>query len=182
MASRTLRILGKTIFKVRRWSFDPLPDYWQPKQVIIGFPHAKWSDTAMAFSGFAMTGQKGHIIVKAEAFRGPFGGALKALGGIAIDRSSPTGLVDQVVAEFAARETFQLALVPEGTRKGARRIKTGFWHIARGAQVPIVCWYLDSERKRTRWLGCFMPGDDMAADLQRVKQMYADAGHHIEGL
>lgn len=182
MASRTLKIMGKTLFKARGWTFEPLPDYWVQKQVIIGFPHTKWSDTAMAFGGFAMVEQKGHIIVKAEAFRGPFGRALKALGGIAIDRSAPTGLVEQVVAEFEARETFQLALVPEGTRNGEGRIKTGFWHIARGAGVPIVCWYLDGVRKRTRWLGSFMPGDDMQADLQRVKVLYAEAGHDIVGL
>ena len=83
------------------------------------------------------------------------------------------------MAEFEARDTFQLALVPEGTRKGASRLKTGFWHVARGAGVPIVCWYLDNTNKRTRWLGQFEPGDDLEADLQVIRKLYGDAGHTI---
>jgi 1-acyl-sn-glycerol-3-phosphate acyltransferase len=174
-----LKLLGTVIYKTRGWTFESLPDYWQPKQVIIGFPHTTWQDTMMAFAGFAMVEQKGHIVVKKEAFRWPLGGMLKGLGGVAIDRKSPTGLVAQLVAEFEARETFQLALVPEGTRKGAARLRTGFWHVAKGAGVPIVCWYLDGVNKRTRWLGQFEPGDDLDADLRLIRKLYGDAGHEI---
>ncbi|MGK0361898.1 MAG: 1-acyl-sn-glycerol-3-phosphate acyltransferase, partial [Bradymonadia bacterium] len=160
-------------------TFDELPPYWQSTQVIIGFPHSALIDTAMAFGGFAIIEQKGHILIKKEAFRGPLRPFLNWLGAVAIDRHSPTGVVDQIVAEFEARDVFQLALVPEGTRKGTTRLKTGFWHIARGAGVPIVCWYLDAANKRTRWLGSFEPTDDLQADLQRIKALYADAGHDI---
>lgn len=177
-----LKMLGKAIFKIRGWRFDPLPVYWQPKQVIIGFPHSALIDTAMAFAGFAIVEQKGHIIVKKEAFRGPLAPFLRWLGAVPIDRSSPTGLVEQIVTEFQSRDVFQLALVPEGTRNGTARVKTGFWHIARGAGVPIVCWYLDSTHKRTRWVGSFEPSDDLQADLQRIKAMYAAAGHEIVGI
>ncbi len=179
MAFTFHKALGHVIFKTRGWTFEPLPPYWQKKQVIIGFPHTKLVDTAMAFAGFAMVEQKGHVIVKKEAFKGPLGTWLRWLGAVPIDRDSATGLVGQLVAEFEKRETFHLALVPEGTRKGARRLKTGFWHIARGAGVPIVCWYLDNDAKRTRWLGSFEPSDDLEADLQKVRDIYAAAGHHI---
>lgn len=182
MTSRTLKLLAHGIYKTRGWTFEPLPEGWQAKQVIIGFPHTTWKDTMMAFAGFALVGQKGHVVVKREAFRGPTGRLLRALGGVAVDRSSPTGLVTQLVAEFEARESFQLALVPEGTRKGAARIRTGFWHVARGAGVPVVCWYLDNKNKRTRWLGRFEPGDDLDADLRLVKKLYAEAGHDIVGI
>ena len=182
MASKTLKLLGKLIYTIRGWDFEPLPDYWQPKQVIIGFPHTKNADTFMAFGGFALVEQKGHVIVKKEAFFWPLGPALRALGGVPIDRSSRTGLVEQMAAVFASREVFQLALVPEGTRKGAKRIKTGFWHIAKAADVPIVLWYLDNKNKKTRWLGQLVPGDDIDADLRHIKRAYAEAGHVIEGI
>lgn len=182
MASVALKLMGKALFKVRGWTFDPLPDYWGPKQAIIGFPHTAWIDTAMAFGGFAMVEQKGHIIIKQEAFRWPYAGLLRRLGAVPIDRSAPTGLVEQVAAEFHARDTFQLALVPEGTRNGSDPLKTGFWYIARSAKVPIVCWYIDSHTKRTRWLGTFEPSDDLQADLARVKAIYAAAGHDIRVL
>lgn len=182
MRKRLLRVLGRTVFALRGWSFEPLPDNWEKKQVVIGFPHSSNIDTALAFAGFAIAEQKGHVIVKKEAFRWPFGGFLRGLGAIPIDRGSASGLVAQMAKEFAARETFQLALVPEGTRKSGAKVKTGFWYIAKAAKVPILCWYLDHRQRRTRWLGRLMPGDDLQEDLRRIKRMYADAGHVIEGI
>jgi len=176
-----LKLLGKTIFKTRGWTFEPLPADWEEKQVIIGFPHASWLDTAMAFSGFAMVDLKGHIMIKKESFRWPFSGLLSALGGIPVDRNASSGVVGQMVAEFERRDSFQLALVPEGTRKGAKRLKTGFWHIAKAAQVPIVCWYLDTPHKCTRFIGRIEPSDDMARDIAEIKRIYAEAGHEIVG-
>jgi 1-acyl-sn-glycerol-3-phosphate acyltransferase len=177
-----IRATGRALFRLRGWSFEPLPADWEAKQVVIGFPHSTWADTMMAFAGFAMVGQKGHVIVKREAFRWPFSRMLRGLGAIPVDRGSASGLVGQLAREFASRETFQLALVPEGTRKSGAKVKTGFWYIARAAKVPIVCWYLDARNRRTRWVGRLVPSDDVAADLRRIKQMYAAAGHVIEGI
>lgn len=181
MASKTLKILGKAIYGLRRWHFEPLPDYWQPKQVLIAFPHTDVLDTWMAFAGFAMIEQKGHIIVKKEAFFWPFATPLKALGAIPIDRKASTGIVGQMAAAFADRDEFQLALVPEGTRSKVTKLKTGFWHIAKAADVQIVLWYIDTAGKRTRWLGRIVPSDDIAADVAEIKRIYAEAGHEIVG-
>jgi 1-acyl-sn-glycerol-3-phosphate acyltransferase len=179
LKKRLLSALGKTLYSLRGWTFEPLPADWEQKQVIIGLPHDELIDTAMAFGGFAMVGLKGHIIVKQEAFRFPLKGLLLALGAIPVSRDSASGLVAQVVAQFTARETFQLALVPSGTRKQGARLRTGFWYIAKAARVPVVCWYFDRAQKRTRWVGRLVPGDDLAADLSRVRQMYAAAGYRI---
>ena len=181
MVNLGLKLLGKTIFKTRGWTFEPLLSDWEAKQVIIGFPHTSWLDTAMAISGFAMVDLEGHVMIKKESFRWPFAGLLKALGGIPVDRDASTGVVGQMVAEFERRDTFQLALVPEGTRKGAKRLKTGFWHIAKAANVPIVCWYLDTPNKRTRFIGRIEPSADMGADIAAIKEIYAAAGHEITG-
>ena len=89
------------------------------------------------------------------------------------------GVVGQMVKEFAERESFILALVPEGTRGGVARLRTGFWHIAQGAKVPIVCWYLDPINKRTRWVGRLETSESLEHDLQVIRQLYADAGFEI---
>jgi 1-acyl-sn-glycerol-3-phosphate acyltransferase len=136
----------------------------------------------MAFAGFAMVRQKGHVIVKKEAFRWPLSWLLRSIGAIPVDRSSASGLVAQLAGEFARRDTFQLALVPEGTRRSGAKVRTGFWYIAKAANVPIVCWYLDAKERRTRWVGRLMPGDDLQADLRRIKAMYAAAGLDIPGI
>ena len=180
MTNRLLRVLGQGLYSLRGWTFEPLPAEWEKKQVIIGLPHDELIDTAMAFAGFAMVGLEGHIIVKEEAFRWPLKRLLLGLGAIPVARNCTSGLVGQIVEQFAARETFQLALVPSGTRKRGAKLRTGFWYIAKAARVPVVCWFFDRKHKRTRWVGRLVPGDDLDADLHRVRRMYTDAGYVFE--
>ena len=84
-----------------------------------------------------------------------------------------------MVTMFEKYDDFLLAIVPEGTRKGVRTIKTGFWHIAKAADVSIICWYLDNESKVTRWLGELRPGEDKAEDMLTIQRIYAGAGYEI---
>lgn len=104
---------------------------------------------------------------------------LHALGGIPVDRKAPQGVVEQMVDVFNARDAFLLAIVPEGTRKKIRTIRTGFWHIAKAADVSIICWYLDNENKTTRWLGQIIPGEDKMEDLRRIRDLYDKAGYRF---
>lgn len=172
-------LVGKLVYKMFGWQFEPLPDYWQRRQVLVAFPHTTIADTVMAFAGFGIIKQRGHIIVKKEAFVWPISWLLHLLGGIPVDRSSSHGLVQQMVAQFEGRDSFHLALVPEGTRKGVDAIKTGFWFIAKGAKVPIVCWYIDSANKRTRWAGQIVPSDNMHEDLLKMRELYLKVGYDI---
>ena len=174
-----LKGLAKLIYGLRGWTFQPLPDYWTEKSVIIGFPHRQNMDTVMAFAGFARVDVKGHILIKDSLFFWPVSTVLRALGGIPVDRHAPGGLVQQIAGEFETRDHFILALVPEGTRKGVTRLKSGFWHIAKTANVPILCWYLDSETKETRWVGKVVPGDSLKEDLQTIAGLYEAAGFSI---
>ena len=172
-------LFAKTIYALRGWTFEPLPDYWSSKQIIIGFPHRSNLDTVMAFAGFMRVNIKGHILIKNTWFFWPMSVLLRALGGIPVDRDAPGGVVGQMVTEFAERDEFVLAIVPEGTRKGVVRLKTGFWHIAKSANVPIICWYLDPVNKRTRWIGKVQPGTSLEQDLQSIAQLYEQAGFTI---
>ena len=106
---------------------------------------------------------------------------LRLLGGVPVDRTAPGGVVGQMVEQFSERDDFILAMVPEGTRKGVNQLRTGFWHIAKNAGVPIVCWYLDAQKKRTRWVGLIEPGDSLDDDLKLIAQLYARAGFEIPG-
>jgi 1-acyl-sn-glycerol-3-phosphate acyltransferase len=82
--------------------------------------------------------KEGHFLGKKELFESGFGWFFKKMGGIPVDRSSPTGLVDQVAAAFSEHDRFILAMSPEGTRKRVEKLKTGFYHIAKKASVPII--------------------------------------------
>ncbi|HAJ26858.1 MAG TPA: acyl-phosphate glycerol 3-phosphate acyltransferase, partial [Syntrophus sp. (in: bacteria)] len=101
------------------------------------------------------------------------------IGGIPVDRRSSQGAVEQMAEVFNRREEFLLAIVPEGTRKEIRTIRTGFWHIAKAARVSIICWYLDNANKRARWLGEITPGENLGDDLALIRNMYERAGYRF---
>ena len=174
-----LSVAGRFLYTLMGWRFEQLPPYFSEKHVIIGFPHTSNMDTVRAFTGFRIIKRTGHIMIKKEAFFWPLSILLHALGGIPVDRTAPQGAVEQMVDVFNARDEFLLAIVPEGTRKKIRTIKTGFWHIARGAGVSIICWFMDHETKTTRWLGEIIPGEDKMADLIRIQDLYEKAGYRF---
>lgn len=170
-------VVGKMLFRAMGWRFEPLPPYFLNKHVIIGFPHTSNMDTVRAFTGFRIVKRTGHIMIKKEWFKWPMSLFLTAIGGIPVDRRAASGVVGQMVRIFGERDEFLLAIVPEGTRKDVTTIKTGFWHIAKEANVSIICWYLDNDHKITRWLGEVVPGEDKVADILHIRQLYADAGY-----
>lgn len=172
-----LSLTGKLAYKLMKWDFEPLPDYFSTRHVIIGFPHTTNMDTIRAFFGFKIVKRTGHIMVKKEWFFWPISYVLTGLGGIPVFRDSPQGVVGQMVRMFDERKNFLLAIVPEGTRKGVATIKTGFWHIAKEANVSIICWYLDNEKKKTCWLGEIVPGEDKLQDIERIREIYENAGY-----
>ncbi|MBU0996272.1 MAG: 1-acyl-sn-glycerol-3-phosphate acyltransferase [Proteobacteria bacterium] len=172
-----LSLLGRLLYFLMGWRFEPLPAYFLKKHVIIGFPHTSNMDTVRAFTGFKIVKRTGHIMIKKEWFRGPMAVFLKSIGGIPVDRGGAHGVVGQMVDQFRERDEFLLAIVPEGTRKGVKTIKTGFWHIAKAADVTIICWYLDNEHKVTRWLGEVIPTDNKINDILRIQNIYKEAGY-----
>jgi 1-acyl-sn-glycerol-3-phosphate acyltransferase len=174
-----LSLVGRAMYWLMGWHFEPLPAYFGEKHVVIGFPHTSNMDTVRAFTGFRIVKKTGHVMIKREWFFWPMSIVMGWLGGIPVDRKVPTRVVRQMVAQFGDRDEFLLAIVPEGTRKGVRTVKTGFWHIAKAAGVSIICWYFDNENRCTRWLGEVVPGESKKDDLLRIQQLYADAGYRF---
>ncbi|WP_410968855.1 1-acyl-sn-glycerol-3-phosphate acyltransferase, partial [Salmonella sp. SAL4444] len=86
-------------------------------------------------------------MAKKEAFRFPFGWLFRFCGGIPVDRKRSTGLVEQMVKICNESEKFILAITPEGTRHEVVEWKRGFYHIAKGAGIPIVMAVIDGRHK-----------------------------------
>ncbi len=181
MTASILSWLGRFLYWVMGWSWDPLPSYFDKKSVVIGFPHTCNMDTVRALTYIKLARVNARLLVKASWFFFPMSIFLKALGGLPVRRDKATGFVGGVVNEFNSRDELVVALVPEGTRSEVTAIRTGFWYIAKGADVPIICWYLDNDAKRTRWLGKIHPGDSLEADLSKIRQIYEAAGFCIPG-
>ncbi|SMC82032.1 Acyltransferase [Desulfocicer vacuolatum DSM 3385] len=174
-----LSFCGKSLYRFMGWTYDDLPDYWVKKSVVIGFPHTSNMDTVRALTYMQIGQINAKLLVKSDWFFWPMSVLLRRLGAIPVNRDKPRGFVGQIAKEFNTRDEFILALVPEGTRKNTCRIRTGFWSIAKTANVPIICWLLDNSCKRTRWLGKIMPGENLETDLLKIKEIYQSRGYAI---
>jgi 1-acyl-sn-glycerol-3-phosphate acyltransferase len=147
-----------------------LPDV--AKLVLIAAPHSTNWDVIWGLLFKIALRLDVHFIGKREAFVWPLGRVLRAFGGIPIDRSAAHGVVGEMGREFAAHDRFWLALAPEGTRKKVQKWKTGFWHIAREAGVPILPAYFHYPEKTIGLGPLFHPTDDVAADMARIREFY----------
>jgi 1-acyl-sn-glycerol-3-phosphate acyltransferase len=175
-------VLCKLLYKMMGWTYEDLPLEWTNKRVVIGFPHTSNMDTIRAFAYIKIAKLDAKLMIKAEWFFWPMSLFLRYLGGIPVVRDRATGFVGQIVKEFNEKDDFVLAMVPEGTRKKVKKVKTGFWTIAKRANVPITCWYLDNRVKKTRWVGSIMPGENLEDDLLIINGLYEKFGYTIPGM
>lgn len=141
--------------------------------VLIAAPHSSWWDGVWGLLIKIAIGADVSFMAKRELFVGPLGWVLRKLGGIPIERSATHGVVEQICARFEAQPKLWMGIAPEGTRKPVKQWRTGFWHIARAAQVPILPVYFHYP-ERTIGVGpLFQTSEDLQADLRRLREFYA---------
>ncbi len=144
------------------------------KAVAIAVPHtSNWDMPFMLAVSFRL-GVRPSWLGKRELFRWPFGGFMRWLGGMPVDRGSRSNLVAQVVDQFQDIERLFLVIPPSGTRRRAAHWKSGFYHIARGARVPILCTFLDYTRKVGGVGPSVLPSGDVRADMNIIREFYKD--------
>ena len=105
------------------------------------------------------------FLAKKQLFARPFGWFFRGLGGVPVDRSKNTNITEQVVNYFRTIPDFSIGIAPEGTRKQVRRWKTGFWRIAKGANVPLILTSFDYGRREVIFREPYQVGDDMEKDI-----------------
>ena len=162
-------LFWKLCLKIAGWKTDiDFPGHIK-KMVILVAPHTSTWDFPLGLAYRSVCRMKDtHFLGKAELFKGPFGFIFRWLGGTPVDRKSKHNVVDQVAAEFNKHEGFILALAPEGTRKKVDQLRTGFYFIAKAANVPILMTGLDFENKTLVVSEPFFPSDDEAADFKKI--------------
>ena len=166
------KFIGRLVLKMLGWKLETgAPEL--DKYVFIAYPHtSNWDLVLMLAMAFELE-LKISWMGKRSIFKPPFGWFMKRLGGVSIDRRAAHGVVEQITAIFEAREKMMLAVPAEGTRGYVDYWKSGFYHIARGANVPVVTGYLDYGRK----IGGLGPPitltGDVKADMDRMRAFYA---------
>lgn len=167
------RLLGRLWLRFFGWRVECVPDV-PPKLVFIAAPHtSNWDTLFMVACAWAL-GLEIRWLGKSSLFRpAPFAWLMRALGGIPVERGTPQQTVARIAREFEARDELLLGISPEGTRSGGDRWKSGFYHIAREARVPIGFGFLDFGRRRGGLGGILEPTGDLRADMDRVRAFYA---------
>ncbi len=173
--SWTARVMRRALiwlFKSQGWRVTGMPP--QPKKfVIIAAPHtSNWDFVYFVGAGDGL-GLDLSFMGKKSLFRWPFARMMKDMGGIPVDRSSSQNYVEQMIEEFGRRAEFMLTIAPEGTRGKVRQWKTGFYHIALGANVPMVCATMDYRLKLVDLGPAVWPTGDYEKDIEGIKALYA---------
>jgi 1-acyl-sn-glycerol-3-phosphate acyltransferase len=169
--NRLTRAIGRWAFALLGWRMEgALPDI--PRLVLIAAPHTSNWDFIVGIAAKLGLGLRVLWLGKDSLFRPPLGALMRRLGGIPVDRSASRDVVAGIVREFEQRERFVLALAPEGTRKKVERWRTGFYHIAHGARVPIVTVGLNWGRRAIEIGRPFHTTGDVDADIAALRASF----------
>ena len=172
--NRLTQLIARSLMSLFGWRIevDGVPDL--PKLILVGAPHTSNWDFVLTLTTLFALSVRISWMAKHTFFRWPFKGLLAWLGGVPIDRTiQDDGTVNQTIKAFDSHDKFVIAIMPEGTRSKTRRWKTGFYHIAQGAKVPIVLVRFDYGRKVMGIGPTIEPSGDIAADMAHIQSIFA---------
>ncbi len=167
LMSRLVRWIILLIYRAKGWKLEgALPD--ARKFVIAGAPHTSNWDFVFFTGATHEMGIKPSFMGKHTLFRWPMKRFMEDMGGIPVDRRSRANYVEQVAAEFTRRDELALVVAAEGSRTTDGTWKSGFYHIAQAAGVPIVPTWVCNATMRLGFGPALWPSGDYAADLARI--------------
>jgi 1-acyl-sn-glycerol-3-phosphate acyltransferase len=162
-ALRLLRLFG---WNVR---FKPLPG---PHGIAVVYPHTSNWDFLVGLLGKWAIGLQFRWLAKDSLFRGPMGVVMRYWGGIAVDRSAPMGATRKLAADMLATPWCWVGITPEGTRGYRPHWKSGFYHLALTARVPLLLVYIDYRSKELGVVDTIELSGDQEADMAAIAAVY----------
>jgi 1-acyl-sn-glycerol-3-phosphate acyltransferase len=174
------KLLARLIFKIFGWTLDDHLKANFKRCVMIAAPHTSNWDLVFARSAFSMMGIPIRFTVKQEWTRFPFNLIMNPLGAIAIDRTPKNpgdarpSMTDAMIQLFKDNAELVVMVTPEGTRSLRTKWKTGFYHVAVGAGVPIALGYLDYKNRIAGVGKMVYPSGDIHKDLKEIMDFYRD--------
>ncbi len=181
------KLLARLIFKIFGWTLDDHLKADFRRCVMIAAPHTSNWDLIFARSAFSMMGIPIRFTVKQEWTRFPFNLIMNPLGAIAIDRrpknpgDARPSMTEGMIQLFKENKELVVMVTPEGTRALRTKWKTGFYHVAVGAGVPVALGYLDYKNRIAGVGKMVYPSGDMHKDLKEIMDFYRDIqGKHPE--
>jgi len=144
------------------------------KYLMVGAHHTSNWDLPIALLMMAALGLRLRWIGKYSLFKGPVGLVMRSIGGIPVERGAKKNFVEQIVDLYSERKEMVITIAPEGTRRYIDHWKTGFYHIANGADIPIAMCFLDYSRKSCGVGGYFYPTGKPENDIKILQGFFAD--------
>lgn len=168
--TRPHRLAG-WLLKALGWraAFVPPPE---PRVLVLVYPHTSNWDFFWGMLGRWAAGWPLLWLAKHTLFVGPVGVVLRAWGGIPVNRAAAEGFVDELARTIRARPYALLAITPEGTRSYRDHWKSGFYRLARAADLPLGIGYIDYATRTVGVSEYFRLSGDPDADLARIAQAY----------
>ena len=169
-----LSMAAKAVLWVCGWKIlGKTPD--EPRYVMLAAPHTSNWDGIVMITLACYYRIRAYWMVKHSLFVGPFGWFLRLIGGVPINRSAAHGVIDAMVTQFNERDRFALLIPPEGTRSRTRCWKSGFYHIATRADVPVVSGLMDWRKKEAGIVDVYHLTGDVKKDMDHFRSIYGDA-------
>ena len=168
------KLIWKLFLKCFGWNTKVLFPKHIKKAVVIVGPHTSNWDFVFGLA-YRSVSEINHskFLGKSQLFKWPYGFFFRWLGGIPVDRKQKHNVVEQVATIFNQEDELLLAIAPEGTRKKVNQLKTGFYHIAKNAKVPIVMAGMDFEKKTLIYAEPFFPTENEVEDFKTIIKFFA---------
>ncbi len=164
-------------FRLKGWKVGETIPPDVRKAVVVAAPHTSNWDFVFALATFRILKLKVNYLAKKELFKFPLKYLLQGTGGIPVVRSRSQNLVDSMIKMFRENDNLYLLAAAEGTRKKVTKWKSGFYHVALGAGVPVMLGYLDYRNKVAGFGPVIYLSGDKEKDMTVIREFY----RHIEG-
>lgn len=175
------KLIARLFFKLSGWKIEGELPPGMKKCVLIAAPHTSNWDFFYGSFAWTLFGLKVNYLIKKEWFRFPFAGLMRSLGGIPVDRSKNTNLVDAMADLVNRKQEIIVLMTPEGTRKPVEKWKTGFYHLAMKTNLPIVLGKINFATRRAIIGHSFIPSGNIDKDFGIIREFYKDAAGKVPG-
>ena len=161
------------LYQLMGWKLNVTEPY--PEKCITCLaPHTSNWDFLIGQFYARAEGMKTNFLMKKEWFFWPLGPVFKKMGGIPVWRSKHTSMTDNLAQTARERKHFILCITPEGTRKQNAEWKKGFYYIAQKAEIPILLYGVDYEKKVIACTKTLYPDGDIEGQMREIKLYYKD--------
>jgi 1-acyl-sn-glycerol-3-phosphate acyltransferase len=168
------KIIASTILKLLGWKTSMEATEGMDKCVMIAAPHTSNWDFPFTILTFWKHDIRFSFFIKDSYTKSIFGGVFRAMGAIGVDRSKGKNLVDFASDLLKSKEKLVIIVPAEGTRSYVQKWKTGFYYIAKNADVPIALGFLDFKEKLAGVGPLVYTSNNMDLDFKKIEEFYKD--------